>query len=264
VGVDEGLGATLRETRNRRKIDLTEVEAATKIRVRYLRAMENEEWDLLPGDAYARGFVRTYAAYLGLDAERLAEQLRRRGKGSAPGERLPRIESSPSKGVRRRRQLPGLPPRALAVLVSLALVGVLLAIGLTSGGGEGGGSPGGSAAAKKHHKQGSHPGGGANPSAQEKAAAGQSLRLTATAEVWVCLLGRDGKRLIDGQILEGGEEAGPFRSGSFTVAMGNGSVEISLDGRRAQIPPSSSPVGYAIDRHGHLSEVPEGERPTCT
>jgi len=263
VGVDEGLGATLRETRNRRKIDLTEVEAATKIRVRYLRAMENEEWDLLPGDAYARGFVRTYAGYLGLDADRLAEQLRRRGKGSAPAERLPRIESRPAGRPRQRRQLPGLPPRMLAVLVSLALVGVLLVIGLTSGGSEGGGS--GGTAGQKGRGKGSHPGTKAKaPSQAQNAAAGQSLRLTATAEVWVCLLGKDGKRLVDGQILEQGEEAGPFRSGSFTVAMGNGSVQISLDGRRARIPPSSSPVGYRIDRHGHLSEVPEGERPTCT
>ena len=59
MGVDDGVGATLREARNRRKIDLSEVEAATKIRVRYLRAIENEEWGLLPGDAYARSFVRT-------------------------------------------------------------------------------------------------------------------------------------------------------------------------------------------------------------
>lgn len=264
--MDEGLGATLRETRNRRKIDLIEVEAATKIRVRYLRAMENEEWDLLPGDAYARGFVRTYASYLGLDAERLAEQLRRRGKGSGPAERLPRIESRPVGSLPpRRRQLPGLPPRALAVLVSLALVGVLLAIVLASGGGEGGGPSGGGGAQQGNGKQGGHRGGQANAAPQAKSAgAGQSLRLTATAEVWVCLLGNGGKRLVDGQILNQGEEAGPFRSDSFTVAMGNGSVEISLDGRRAQIPPSSSPVGYVIDRHGHLSEVPEGERPTCT
>lgn len=262
--MDEGLGATLRETRNRRKIDLSEVEAATKIRVRYLRAMENEEWDLLPGDAYARGFVRTYASFLGLDAERLAEQLRRRGKGSAPAERLPRIESRPVAGNRQPRRLPGLPPRTLAVLVSLALVGVLLVIVVASGGSESGGS-GGSTAQNEPGKKGSHPGGKAKPSAQARnAGAGHSLRLTATAEVWVCLLGKGGKRLVDGQILNEGEEAGPFRSGSFTVAMGNGSVEISLDGRRAQIPPSSSPVGYAIDRHGHLSEVPEGERPTCT
>jgi len=263
VSVDDGVGATLRETRNRRKIDLVEVEAATKIRIRYLRAMENEEWDLLPGDAYARGFVRTYAAFLGLDAERLAEQLRRRGRGSAPAERLPRVDPRPSAPSRRPRRLPGLPPRLLAVLVSGALIGVLLVIGLTSGG-SGGGSAG--PAAQNHpSKAGSGRTGKGSPGGEDKAAvAGHAVRLTATAEVWICLLGKSGKPLVNGLILEEGQRAGPFRSGSFTVAMGNGSVEISVDGRRAQIPPSASPVGYAIDRHGHLSEIPEGERPTCT
>lgn len=267
VGVDDGVGATLRDTRNRRKIDLAEVEAATKIRVRYLRAIENEEWDLLPGDAYARGFVRTYATYLGLDAERLAEQLRRRGRGTGPGERLPRVDPRPTAvGSRPRRRLPGLPPRLVAVLVSVALVGVLLAIGLSSGGGGGGGSAGPSGRDAQGHraKGGSGAGSSAKQVGQAKGAQGHSLRLTATAEVWVCLLGKGGKPLVDGQILGAGEAAGPFRSGSFTVAMGNGSVEMSVDGRRAQIPPSASPVGYAIDRHGRLSEIPEGERPTCT
>ena len=43
------IGQTLRDARLRQKIDMTEVEAATKIRAKYLRALENEEWDLLPG-----------------------------------------------------------------------------------------------------------------------------------------------------------------------------------------------------------------------
>src|ERR1043166_3411668 len=75
--MDGRIGSVFREARNRRKIDLSEVEAATRIRVRYLRAIENEEWDVLPGGVYTRGFIRTYAAYLGLDGERLAEDYRK-------------------------------------------------------------------------------------------------------------------------------------------------------------------------------------------
>ena len=52
----------------RRRIDITEVEAATKIRAKYLRALENEEWELLPGPTFVKTFLRTYADYLGLDA----------------------------------------------------------------------------------------------------------------------------------------------------------------------------------------------------
>ena len=62
--MDTGIGAALRGARNRRNVDLSEVAASTKIRGRYLRAIENEEWDTLPGGAYTRGFNRTYAGYL--------------------------------------------------------------------------------------------------------------------------------------------------------------------------------------------------------
>ena len=93
----------------RRKIDLTEVEAATKIRVRYLRAIENEDWDLLPGDAYARGFVRTYAAYLGLDAERLADELPPRERARPRRATCRRWVAAPAGGA---PAAAGLPPRA--------------------------------------------------------------------------------------------------------------------------------------------------------
>src|ERR687890_613122 len=66
------IGETLREARMRRRIDMTEVETATKIRGKYLRALENEEWDLLPGPTFVKTFLRTYAEYLGLDSRLLA------------------------------------------------------------------------------------------------------------------------------------------------------------------------------------------------
>jgi len=63
------IGTTLREARLRRQLDLVEAEQDTKIRSKYLAALENEEFDLLPGTVYARGFLRTYARYLGLNAQ---------------------------------------------------------------------------------------------------------------------------------------------------------------------------------------------------
>src|SRR6478672_464039 len=68
------IGETLREARMRAKIDVSEVEATTKIRAKYLRALENEEWGLLPGPT----FVRSYADYLGLDSKLLVEEYRLR------------------------------------------------------------------------------------------------------------------------------------------------------------------------------------------
>ena len=72
------IGETLREARMRRRIDMTEVESATKIRGKYLRALENEEWDLLPGPTFVKTFLRTYAEYLGLDSRLLVEEYRQR------------------------------------------------------------------------------------------------------------------------------------------------------------------------------------------
>ncbi len=72
------IGATLREARMRARIDISEVEAETKIRAKYLRALENEEWDLLPGPTYVKSFLRTYAESLDLDAKLLVDEYKLR------------------------------------------------------------------------------------------------------------------------------------------------------------------------------------------
>jgi helix-turn-helix protein len=251
--VETGIGATLREARTRRKLDLTKVEAAIKIRVRYLQAMENEEWDALPGGAYTRGFLRTYAIYLGLDGERLADEYRR-STAPAGGERVPRrVEPVPAGTRTAHRRIPG---SVLAGAIVLALAGLLVAIGLAGGDGD-------SPAPGSGSKNGTN---GRQPASQTEAPAtkpGVAVTLAATGEVWVCLLAADEEPLIDGQILEEGMQAGPFHSNRFEIALGNGSVDMAIDGRRADVPPSSSPIGYAIDSKGQLSELEEGERPDC-
>src|SRR6516225_5780769 len=75
------IGSTLREARIRARIDISEVEARTKIRAKYLRAIENEEWDLLPGPVYAKSFLRTYSDYLGIDSRMLIDEYKRRYEG---------------------------------------------------------------------------------------------------------------------------------------------------------------------------------------
>jgi len=145
--VDDGVGSKLREARNRRKLTLQEAEEATRIRTRYLRALENEDWDQLPGDTYARAFIRTYAALLGLDGDRLADEQRRERGASRPGERLPRVDPRPRKVSRRRGRGRRIPPRLLTALVLVLVVGALIAI-VAFGGGDG--SDGGGAATQPH------------------------------------------------------------------------------------------------------------------
>ena len=94
------IGDTLSEARTRRAVDLDEVHAATGIRPRYLRAIEQEDWDALPEEFYARSFIRKYAQFLGVDPDPLVDEYRRQRGTAAPRRaRRPR----PSPGPRSRR-----------------------------------------------------------------------------------------------------------------------------------------------------------------
>ena len=73
-----GIGASLREERIRRGLTLETVEQSTRIRRRYLEAVEDERWDELPAEAYAKGFLRTYATYLELDPQQFLAEFRSR------------------------------------------------------------------------------------------------------------------------------------------------------------------------------------------
>jgi transcriptional regulator with XRE-family HTH domain len=251
--MDNRIGSVLREARNRRKIDLSEVEAATRIRVRYLRAIENEEWDVLPGGVYTRGFIRTYASFLGLDGERLADDFRKgvEGAGGAP---MPEpAATSPSPSPSRQRLVP---PAGWLAVAAVVLVAVFAIVAIPGGSGGGGGA---ASRAKPADK--------GRPRKQQRrshaSSPGVSVRLAASAEVWVCVLNARGTPLVDGQILETGAEEGPFRSGSFTVSFGNGEVSMLIDGREAEIPTTSSPIGYSIDSSGGITRLADAERPTC-
>lgn len=251
--MDSGVGTILREARNRRKVELSEVEAATRIRFRYLRAIEDEEWDVLPGGVYTRGFIRTYASFLGLDGDRLVNDYR---ESIEPWHRVandpqsqPQADAAPS----------GPRGAALAVLTVIAViaVAVIAIVAIPSGGG------GESSSGHHHRKLAREP----KPEAKSPPVpvkAGVTVELAAGAEVWACLLNAKGKPLVDGLILEAGAKEGPFHSGSFTVSFGNGEVKMLIDGREAEIPATSSPVGYAIDPAGKLTKLNEAERPTCT
>ncbi|HEX6951897.1 MAG TPA: helix-turn-helix domain-containing protein [Gaiellaceae bacterium] len=68
------IGGSLREARLKRGLTPADVQKAIRIRDRYLQALEEERWELLPGDAYVKGFLRTYADYLGLDGSLYVEE----------------------------------------------------------------------------------------------------------------------------------------------------------------------------------------------
>ncbi|CAB4924122.1 unannotated protein [freshwater metagenome] len=125
-----GIGASLREARMRQQLDITEVEADTKIRGKYLRALENDEWDVLPGPTFVKSFLRTYGDRLGLDGRLLVEEFKVRYERPqvvpivAAGQRNPRE-------VRKARNGRWI---VVAILVLVLIVGLII-LGSSSGGG---------------------------------------------------------------------------------------------------------------------------------
>jgi cytoskeleton protein RodZ len=113
-------GERLKRERELREVTLKEVTAGTRIGPRFLEALENEQWDKLPGGVFNRGFVRAIARYLGLDEENLlAEYDLAHGEQSLP---VPQAYEN---------KIPR-PPLWLPILVVLALLAVLG--GLVAGG----------------------------------------------------------------------------------------------------------------------------------
>jgi cytoskeletal protein RodZ len=72
------IGISLREARLRQGLDLGRVEADTKIRAKYLQALEDERFDLLPAETYVKGFLRSYAEHLGLDGQLYVDEFNSR------------------------------------------------------------------------------------------------------------------------------------------------------------------------------------------
>ena len=255
-----GVGEILRKARTDSGIGLEAVEQSTKIRVKYLRAMEDDAWELLPAPAYARGFLRTYASFLGLDAEALVREYGRYeqalDEGPAQAEALRQPAPAPS---RSRIRLGGW---SVAGIVVALVLGLLIVLGVTGNSGTG------------DHRGGKQRGGRAQgqpptattttaPAGGELRAAPASVRLTATGTVWVCLVDDRGRPLVNGLTLGPGETRGPYRAGAFKATFGNGSLEIEVDGRPVRVPQAAEPLGFEISRQG-LRPLNPAARPTCT
>ena len=119
------IGYSLRAARERQGIGLPEAELATKIRAKYIRALEEEDFATLPADTYARGFLRTYAEYLGLDGEIYVDEY---------ASRFHNAEWEEESALARRR--PRRNPRERTIErrgVLLALAGIAVLAALTVG-----------------------------------------------------------------------------------------------------------------------------------
>jgi cytoskeleton protein RodZ len=256
------IGATLREARMRARIDVSEIEAQTKIRAKYLRALENEEWSLLPGATFVKSFLRTYAQALGLDGKALVEEYRLHHERPSEAEREP-IVSTPQHA---RPRVPGAAPsRAYMVTVGIvAVVIVLLIVGLLTEGGSSSNKHTSGATAPSHAKSAHHRG---TPASASRAALSSSplvaLSLRPTAPVYVCLIGDSGRKAIAGTILQAGASTPTYHAKRFEITLGNSSVTMFVDGRARTVPPSSEPIGYSITKARGRQPLSAGQLPTC-
>src|SRR5436853_4242501 len=96
------IGGSLREARLKRGLTPADVQKSIRIRDRYLQALEEEHWELLPGDAYVKGFLRTYADFLGLDGSLYVDEYNSRyahhDEQTLVPERFDRARKRPGRG----------------------------------------------------------------------------------------------------------------------------------------------------------------------
>jgi Helix-turn-helix domain/RodZ C-terminal domain len=116
------IGNSLREARLRQGFELPRVEADTKIRAKYLRALEAEHFEVLPGDTYVKGFLRTYAEYLGLDGQLYVDEYNSR---FAREEEFPVQPSAARQRPRSRRMESNFVVVALAGIVAVTILVVV-------------------------------------------------------------------------------------------------------------------------------------------
>ncbi|HEX3873132.1 MAG TPA: helix-turn-helix domain-containing protein [Solirubrobacteraceae bacterium] len=254
------IGAMLREARMRAHIDISEIETETKIRAKYLRALENEEWDLLPGPTFVKSFLRTYAEVLGLDAKLIVEEFKLRHERPSEFDLQP-IRATNAGRERRKVRGPLVPRWAVGLILVVALVLALYALGTGGSGspptttpttpiGPGVTTPAKTATTPQTPKT--------TPTRPHEVA----LRIVPTGLVNVCLVA-DGHVRIKSQNLAVGAKTRVYRAHKFDLTLGNGNAVLHVSGKLVKVPDVSNGIGYELTTSGNRV-LSAAKRPTCT
>ncbi len=240
----------------RERIDISEVEAQTKIRAKYLRAIENEEWDLLPGEVYVKSFLRTYGDFLGLDSRLLIDDFKRRYE--RPSDHELRPISTLSRERERAARGPLIPPWAIIGTVLVAVVVALAVIGNAADKSKPTSPTGVHAGVTRHRRH------RAQRRATPRTATPTAVRLqlTPTASVYVCLVDGAGKKLIAGQIFTAGQTIPPQTAPKLLLTLGNNSVRMTANGSPVKVSASATSIGYLLTPTG-VSPLAPARQPTC-
>jgi cytoskeleton protein RodZ len=255
------IGDSLREARMREHLDIADVEARTKIRAKYLRALENEEFGMLPGPTFVKTFLRTYAEALGLDPQALVEEYRSTYESREEAEQMQPL--SPTAVARDRRRGGGIgppPPRPwmLIALAAVTIVGVLAVIGLVGGEEDKGGGNDGSkelggettTTPKPKQKEKEKP-------KQTEAPRTVTMKIVPANQVYVCVDSGAGTDIVFDGILDASRT---FRGKRLRVNLGKTDLQLTVNGKEVPIEPGPEPVGFAFTPTS-TKPLPLGQRP---
>jgi hypothetical protein len=232
----------------RQRVNIEDLEQSTKIRAKYLRALENEEFGLLPGPTYVRSFLRTYAEKLGLDPQLLVEEYRAQYEPPEPVEFQP-LPSAPRERLRTPRA-PRFGPGAAIAAAAVLLIGFLLILGLTGGEDE----PEKSVDRGSEQPQQEKPAKPPAPAAPKRV----ELRVIPVDLTYVCVDRGPEEVVFEGTI----DAPRTFKDPDMLrINLGKRSAELRVNGEPVTFDVSPEPIGFEFTRNGEPEELPLGERP---
>jgi cytoskeleton protein RodZ len=251
------IGEALREARMRQRLDISDVEDRTKIRAKYLRALENEEFGLLPGPTFVKTFLRTYSEALGLDPHLLVEEYRANYEPAEDPELQPLPSQPPPGGRESERRYPAGPPGRATIIVGavVALFALLLILGLTGEEDD----DGSDRSAATTTETGPAKRARRRRPARKPRPSTITLQVRPTGPTYVCVdRGPGTEEIFEGTI----NVVQTFRGKKLRINLGRTAVDLRVNGKPFPLEETANPVGYEFSRTGS-KELDQGQRPTC-
>lgn len=242
----------------RQKLDIAEIESRTKIRAKYLRALENEDWGVLPGPTFVKTFLRTYAEEVGVDPHLLVEEFRSQHEGEDELDFQPVAVSRARRRNRGRREgprMPGPPPVWVILLIlALAVVVGLYVLGSKSEKDDKASNQDTSAKTQQTETTPAR----AKPAPKPAPPKGVTVRVAPTVPTYACVDTGAGTETVFEGTLEGAQTFKNARE--VRLNLGKRSVDLRANGKAVEIPPSPEPFGLQVTTTA-TEEIPAGSRP---
>jgi cytoskeleton protein RodZ len=272
------IGAMLREARMRDHLDIAEFEARTKIRAKYLRALEDEEWSLLPGYPFAKAFLRTYADMLGLDGRMLVDEFKRQYQDPSEIDLAPVLptrrdgrrareragergrERAGDRGRERRNRPSGPSSRVLLVaLLVVLLAAALFVVRVLLNKGTNKHTSTRTTTTRTHSTTTRH---------RAPAPTRVALSLVPSAPVHVCLIGYrtaggSGNQRLNAVLTPGSRAPVYHADNRFLVSLRGGAARMIINGRPVAVAATPTAASFEIFTNGHTVALPASKAPRC-